>query len=332
MIEIMIVFVLSLFMFSTFSAVYVYKFRGETRFQNFSQFIRKGSAAFTPFNCFLYLMSEKRAQKPIMVMSDFKELQPIVDNWEVIQKEARALWDSKFFEQTKDPKNDAFYDIGFRTFYKYGWGKFYLNWYGYTHQSALNTCPKTIEILKQIDSVNGAMFSVLPSGSKLTLHSDPLACSLRFHLGLDTPEKNNCFINIDGTDYSWRNGEAFLFDETYLHHANNHSDTFRLILMCDVDRPMNIFGRLVNKVMKWIARITVVPNTEEDERGLTNIVFSTLSPILKRTKELKKTNLVKYKIIKWVVNITLLLVLLSIFTGLFFVTLWFGDQLINIAG
>ncbi|MGH6634584.1 MAG: aspartyl/asparaginyl beta-hydroxylase domain-containing protein, partial [Gammaproteobacteria bacterium] len=54
--------------------------------------------------------------------------------------------------------------------------------------------------------------------------------SLRYHLGLVTPSSDDCFINVDGVPYSWRDGEAFLFDETYLHYARNDSDQYRLIL------------------------------------------------------------------------------------------------------
>jgi beta-hydroxylase len=219
------------------------------------------------------------------------------------------------FDKTNKPDSDAYYDIGFRTFYKYGWSKFYLTWYGYTHESAKKFCPKTVEILQKIPSVNGAMFSLLPPGSQLTRHLDPVACSLRYHLGLATPNSDNCFINVDGTSYSWRDGDAFLFDETYLHFARNDSDKHRLILMCDVERPLHIIGRVVNFLYKGLARMTVVPNTEEDKRGFANTVFSSLSPLLKKTKELKQTNRGLYLLIKYSVNTLLILLVLALVAG-----------------
>ena len=172
--------------------------------------------------------------------------------------------------------------------------------------------------------VKGSMFSILPVGSKLTRHLDPAATSLRYHLGLSTPNSDKCFINVDGKDYSWRDGEVFMFDETYLHYANNNSESYRLILMCDVERPMSFLGRFVNFFYQVLMRFTVVPNMERDRRGLANLIFGSLSPILKRTKEMKQTNRPLYLLIKYTVNTTLIVLvllglygLLSVFSYLF---------------
>ena len=171
------------------------------------------------------------------------------------------------------------------------------------------------------------MFSVLPAGSKLTRHLDPLACSLRFHLALDTPESDDCFINVDGSNYSWRKGDAFIFDETYLHHANNNSDKYRLILMCDIERPMNPMGKLVNSAFKLLMRMTVVPNTQIDKRGLISIIFYYVEPFLNRTKSLKKTHPKKYKLGKWILNTTLILLLFTLLLGLVFFVIWLWNIL-----
>ena len=262
---------------------YVYKLRGTERYESLSEYLRKGWPIFTPFNVLLYMFTRKRASKPIMDLNDFKELDPIRENWETIRDEAIQLYKSKAFELTKKPGSAASYDIGFRTFFKYGWSKYYLNWYGYTHESAKRSCPKTLEILKSIPSVNGALFSLLPAGSQLTRHLDPAACSLRYHLGLATPNSDKAFINVDGKSHSWRDGKGFLFDETYIHYAKNNSDDFRLILMCEVERPMYLISGVINFFYKILIRLTVVPNTEEDKRGLSNTIFGGLSPMLQKS-------------------------------------------------
>ncbi len=300
------------FMFVGTSITYVYAFRGQERFESFNEYVRKGWPIFTPLNCVLYLFTQKKALKPIISVKDFPELKVIQENWKVISEEAQMLLENGYFDHTKNPENNAYYDIGFRTFYKYGWSKFYLKWYGYTHASALKHCPKTVEILKDVKVVNGAMFSYLPVGSQLTRHLDPVACSLRYHLGLKTPEDDSCFINVDGQNYSWRDGEGFIFDETYLHFAKNNSEKNRLILMCDVERPMFLIGPFINFIYKIAMSMSIVPNTAEDERGFANRVFSSLSPILKKTKALKETHPARYKIIKHSVNLFLGLILISL--------------------
>lgn len=294
------------------SLIYVYRFRGKARFESFGEYLRKGWPIFAPFNCLLYMFTEKRALLPIMDVEKFPELKAIQNNWQTIQKEVVELYEKGYFEKTKDPTENSYYDIGFRTFYKYGWSKFYLKWYGYTHDSAKRLAPETIKILEQAPLVNGAMFSILPVGSQLTRHLDPVACSLRYHLGLSTPNKDNCFINIDEQNYSWRDGEALIFDETYLHYAKNNSDRYRLILMCDVERPMNFLGKFINFLYKKLMGLTVVPNMTGDKHGLVNRIFSSLAPVLQKTKQLKQTNRPLYLTIKYSVNFTLLVIVLGI--------------------
>lgn len=302
----------AIFATSLFSLVYVYKLRGRVRFASLSEYMRKGWPIFAPFNCFLYLFTKPKAKKAIMKSTAFEELKVLEDNWETIREEAVALYEKGFFDKTKDPNNAAFFDVGFRTFYKYGWGKFYLKWYGAKYPSAQKHCPKTTQLVSQIPSVNGAMFSVLPPGSKLTRHLDPVASSLRYHLGLSTPESSDCFINIDGESCSWKDGDGFLFDETYLHYAQNNTDKVRIILMCDVERPMFVIGQFINFIYKILMRLSVVPNTSGDPRGFANRVFAFVSPALAKSKELKKTNKKLYLLIKYSVNTLLIGILVGL--------------------
>ncbi|MFQ5596769.1 MAG: aspartyl/asparaginyl beta-hydroxylase domain-containing protein [Nitrospiria bacterium] len=294
---------------------YVYRLRGHERYVNLAEYLRKGWPIFTPLNCYLYLFTKRRARCAIMDMEHFRELDEIHEHWQIIRKEVLALYEKGHFERTKQPGENAYYDIGFRTFYKYGWSKFYLKWYGYVHHSAKRLCPETVRILENIPSVKGAMFSILPPGSQLTRHLDPVATSLRYHLGLSTPNSNDCYINVDGKKYSWRDGEAFMFDETYLHFARNNADQNRLILMCDVERPMNILGRIFNFPYQLLMRLTVTPNMEGDRRGLANIVFSGLAPILERTKKLKETHRKSYLALKYSVNTILIMSALALIAG-----------------
>ena len=76
------------------------------------------------------------------------------------------------------------------------------------------------------------MFALLPPGGKLDAHRDPFAGSLRYHLGLVTPNSDKCRILVDGVPRVWRDGEAFMFDETFIHSAENTTDVSRMILFC----------------------------------------------------------------------------------------------------
>ena len=320
-------FISFILLYSLASCTYVYKFRGNARYKNIAEYIRKGWPIFTPLNCFLYLCTKAKGRKAVLDTRDFKKLDIIQKNWKVIRDEAQKLYKQKYFDKTKDKDSAAHYDIGFRTFYKYGWGKFYIKWYGYTHKSARELCPRTVKILEKHPSVNGAMISVLPPGGQLTRHLDPIACSLRYHLALDTPNSDSCYINVDGSSYSWRDGQAFLFDETYLHYAKNDSKNKRLILMCDVERPMNVLGKIFNAFYKTLTRFSIVPNLEGDKAGLANAIFMGVNPILKRAKELKATNKKLYLILKYTLNTILLTLFFGVLALVFSLLLRLGNVL-----
>jgi len=304
-------------LYSILSVVYVYKWRGQARYVSLSQYLRKSWPVFAPLNCLLYMATRAEARKPVVDAAYLKNINVLRDNWQIIKDEALALQATGAFEAIKTPGSVGYYDVGFRTFYKRGWSKFYLMWYGTTHNSAQRLCPQTVALLKQVPGIQGAMFSILPPGSELSLHADPMASSLRYHLGLDTPNSTNCYINVDGINCSWYNGQDFIFDETYPHHAKNNTDVSRLILMCDVERPMNGFGRAFNLLYRFLIKGTLVPNTAEDKRGVFSALFAAIAPLRQSTLKLRTERRRLYNALKLTLNTSLLAVLFAILFAFF---------------
>src|SRR5690606_37941632 len=148
-------------------------------------------------------------------------------------------------------------------------GSAYLKWYDARHPSAEELCPRTVAILKGLPKVKAAMFAELPPGGKLNRHRDPFAGSLRYHLGLVTPNDDACHIIVDGETYSWRGGESVVFDETYVHEAHNKTEANRIILFCDVERPLK-WG-WAESFNRWFGRVVMSaassPNDSGDQTG-----------------------------------------------------------------
>jgi beta-hydroxylase len=158
----------------------------------------------------------------------------------------------------------------------------------------------TTRLLRDMPSVKAAMYAELPHGALLKSHRDPYAGSLRFHLGLATPNDDRCFIEVDGQRYSWRDGEAVVFDETFIHWAQNDSGATRLILFCDIERPMRY--RWAQAVNRWIARNVVAagssPNEEGDKTGFINRIFIVSHLMGKYRRRFKQWNVRVYKLTK----------------------------------
>jgi beta-hydroxylase len=243
-------------------------FRGRVRLPLLRQLFDHSSFV-APINTFMHLFSGVPST-PFLSSTDFRDLRPLEQNWQTIRDEALQLREMQ--KITAAQKND---DAGFNSFFKEGWKRFYLKWYDASHPSAERFCPKTVALLHNIPSVKAAMFAELPPGGKLNMHRDPFAGSLRYHLGLITPNSDRCFIEVDGQRYSWRDGESVVFDETYIHWARNDSDIDRIILFCDIERPMRY--RWARKVTKWLGRTMMTaassPNEAGDQTGGINKLF-----------------------------------------------------------
>ncbi|SNS10111.1 beta-hydroxylase [Noviherbaspirillum humi] len=276
-----------------FSVAYVH-LRGRARLPFFRQMFDH-STFMVPINFFMHLFSRVSSRRPYLPTSEFPELKPLQENWEMIRNEALALIAMQKIRAAE--KND---DAGFNSFFKTGWKRFYLKWYDASHPSAERFCPKTVALLKQIPNVKAAMFAELPPGAKLNPHRDPYAGSLRYHLGLSTPNDDRCFIEVDGQRYSWRDGEGVIFDETFIHWAQNTSEGDRVILFCDVERPMRF--RWAQGINKFLGRTMMTaassPNETGDQTGGINRIFRFFWSAGQYRRRFKKWNKTVYQITK----------------------------------
>jgi beta-hydroxylase len=174
--------------------------------------------------------------------------------------------------------------------------------------SATEKCPRTLALLRQIPSVKAAMFASLPPGATLVRHRDPYAGSLRFHLGLVTPNDPACFIEVDGQRYHWRDGEAVMFDETFIHHAANTTDHQRVVLFCDIERPlwtapMRWFNRFF---AKHVMAAAASQNVEGEAIGGLNTFFYYGYQLRIQAKKLKSSHRLVYYAGKWAMILGLL--------------------------
>ena len=277
-----------------FIAVYVFvaaalfvHFRGRVRHTLVKQ-LTDHSTIMAPYNALMYLFSAV-PPRPILDPRSIPELDVLRANWRTIRDEAVALMDQGSIRAATGHN-----DLGFNSFFKNGWKRFYVKWYGSPMPSAQSACPKTVALVESLPNVNAAMFALLPPGGKLNRHRDPFAGSLRYHLGLVTPNSDQCRIYVDGNAYSWRDGEDLLFDETFIHSAANDTDVTRIILFCDVERPLRTpVMRALNRLFaRHIMRAASTQNFDTEPVGLLNriyAVFGHSSDFLGRLKRKNRT-------------------------------------------
>lgn len=277
------------------SGLYVH-LRGRDRF-GLLRALTDYTVLLAPYNALMYLFSSVRA-RPYVDVRDFPEMAPLQAHWQEIRREALQL-----DQEGRIRAATGFNDLGFNSFFRSGWKRFYLLWYGQTPPSALVACPRTVELLRSIPSIRGAMFASLPPGGRLSRHRDPYAGSLRYHLGLATPNAPDCYIVVDGQRYAWSDGEAVMFDETFIHFAENATDRPRVILFCDVERPMRV--ALLARLNRWFAHhvmaASAAPNEAGERVGGINRFFGIAYGLRLKAKELKASHRRLYYLLKWAV-------------------------------
>jgi beta-hydroxylase len=275
------------------SAVYVFN-RGTQRFRFWRQ-LSDHSTFLAPINIWCYLLSPIKSG-PYIRSSWFPELEPLRANWQKNRDEALAVDAAQKIAAAAN-----YTDIGFNSFFKTGWRRFYLKWYDAPHPSAESLCPHTTALLQSIPSVKAAMFAQLPPGASLVRHRDPYAGSVRYHLGLVTPADPKCYIDVDGQQYYWRDGEEVIFDETYIHYAKNDTDVSRIVLFCDIERPMRFrWASAVNRlVSNTLMRAAASPNEVGDRTGLLNRMFKYVYAIRRAGKKIKAWHRPTYYVVKW---------------------------------
>ena len=311
-------FVARLATFGTFlgSVLYLH-YRGRERL-SFRRQLTDHSTFFAPYNALVDLASSA-PKRPILEVNDFPELAPLRESWTKIRDEALRL-----YEDGQLRVSERHEDLGFESFFRRGWKRFYLKWYGAPLPSARTLCPETVALVESIPSIQGALFALIEPHKRISAHRDPFAGSLRYHLGLITPNHDDCCIFVDGERLVWRDGHDFVFDETYVHRFQNLTDQPRIILFADIERPIG--NPALRALNRWVSRnvvsITASNNLEFERPGLANrvhrFVYTLRQPWQRGAKRLKKQHRSLYYLLRW-----------SALAGVLFLLLFAGSGLLR---
>jgi beta-hydroxylase len=119
------------------------------------------------------------------------------------------------------------------------WKTFFLTGIGMNCTANRARCPETWRLLQKIPGLKTAFFSILSPHKHIPAHRGAYNGILRFHLGLIVPEpREDCRIRIGNDFYTWDEGRALIFDDTFNHEVWNDTDGFRVVLFVDFARPL----------------------------------------------------------------------------------------------
>jgi aspartyl/asparaginyl beta-hydroxylase (cupin superfamily) len=197
---------------------------------------------------------------------EYPELAVLAENYPVIRAECEAL----IRGQVRIPGMEELTSYTAGGIHQIAWKSFMFKSGAFIDENCA-LAPHTAALLRRIPGVYTAFFSVLEPHQHIKAHWGYWKGFVRYHLGVVIPDDNRdrkCWIRINpdaqdrneareaieqGTRYFWHNGEAVLFDDTFLHEAANESDQVRVVLFLDLARKMPWPLALLNRLFLWIA-------------------------------------------------------------------------------
>ncbi|HLY04513.1 MAG TPA: aspartyl/asparaginyl beta-hydroxylase domain-containing protein [Rhizomicrobium sp.] len=121
------------------------------------------------------------------------------------------------------------------------WGVYSLWREGVSYPEHIARCPRTAAALESSPQwdVPGsgptALFSILDAKTRIPPHTGPVNTRLVVHLPLIVPP--GCRFRVGSEEREWKEGEAFVFDDSINHEARNDSDSPRAVLIFDIWSP-----------------------------------------------------------------------------------------------
>ncbi|MDA8755347.1 aspartyl/asparaginyl beta-hydroxylase domain-containing protein [Candidatus Pseudothioglobus singularis] len=98
-----------------------------------------------------------------------------------------------------------------------------------------NQIKKSLDLL-DINTFFGfyPFISKLEPNSYIAPHCGSTTFRHRIHLGISIPEPKASFIKVDSIKYHWRDGKAFIFDDSLIHEVKHDGNLARVVLIIDI--------------------------------------------------------------------------------------------------
>jgi len=191
---------------------------------------------------------------PFFDPAQFPCVKSLEENWRPIRAELDKLLEARehipSFHQVSPDQKRISKDDNWKTFILYGFGR--------KAERNCRQCPETTRVLETIPHLQTALFSIVAPGYHIPPHRGVTKGVIRIHLGLMIPkQRDECFIRVGEETRHWEQGKCIVLDDTFEHEVWNRTDEQRVVLFIDVERPLPLAGRLLNKgilrAVRWTA-------------------------------------------------------------------------------
>jgi len=189
--------------------------------------------------------------RPVLPAAEFPWIQKVESFHREIRQEVRSI-----LERTQEITNFDQVLPGQRALYHGAhWKSYYLTVMGKPVERHQKLCPATSEALGNIPGLLNAFFSILQPDTHIPAHRGPYSGILRYHLGVIVP-RGDVAIRVDSQICKWTEGKSLIFDDSFEHEAWNRSDSVRVVLFVDMERPLPGFLGLLNRGLLKFMNLT----------------------------------------------------------------------------
>ncbi|XP_016985392.1 aspartyl/asparaginyl beta-hydroxylase isoform X6 [Drosophila rhopaloa] len=161
-----------------------------------------------------------------------RQLEKLQLHWRAIRDEGMALLGkSGYFEDEAEQLRDQGV-----------WQQFELYAQGRRVKDNCRRTPITCSLLQEFSESSGCRrgqvkFSVMQAKTHVWPHCGPTNCRLRAHLTLVAPEPEKTSLRVAEQERTWREGELFIFDDSFEHEVWHNGTQARLVLILDMWHP-----------------------------------------------------------------------------------------------
>lgn len=211
------------------------------------------------FSILYYNYPKKQNEQLFYTTWEYPELKILEDNWKTIANEI-PLFDINQIDKYPKRERSAWNNEegkklanSLKSTWVQGWqgNGIWFNFPLMYHNDVIGDsdkiCPKTVDLLKQIPSIQIAGYSILLPKSELPKHTDltgkkndSMACNF-----LLTENDANLYVKSSSNnfmEYNHKTGKLVVFDSNFEHYADNKDDKIRVILYIDF-KTDTIFGK-----------------------------------------------------------------------------------------
>lgn len=130
------------------------------------------------------------------------------------------------------------------------WKAFFVFIYGEYNPEALKYFPETIKLVeKWKEEIKLVFFSNMEPGKHIPAHNGNNHGVIRAQLGIDIQEPETTGLRVEDKINQLKNGELFIFDDTFEHEAWNNGKGSRVVLIIDSRKKFPHFYNLINKYL-----------------------------------------------------------------------------------